>query len=84
MLDKLLDLSRARLVAKGYAQKYGIDYTKVFQPVARMDTVRMIVALALQRGWTEYQLDAKSAFLHGGLNEDVFVELPRGYEKKER
>lgn len=78
-----LDKYKARLVAKGYAQQYGVDYTEVFAPVARMDTVRMIIALAAQRGWTVYQLDVKSAFLHGELNEDVFVEQPRGYEKKD-
>ncbi|PNX85069.1 retrotransposon-related protein [Trifolium pratense] len=78
-----VDKYKARLVAKGYAQQFGVDYTEVFAPVARMDTVRMIVALAAQRGWIIYQLDVKSAFLHGELNEDVFVEQPRGYEKKD-
>ena len=77
-----LDMYKARLVAKCYAQQYGVDYTKVFAPVARMDTVRMIVALAAQRGWVVYQLDVKSVFLHCELNEDVFVEQPKGYEKK--
>lgn len=65
---------------KRYAQEYGIDYTEVFALVARMDTVRMIIAAAAQRGWGIYQLDVKSAFLHGELMEDVFVEQPRGYE----
>ncbi|GKB28168.1 retrovirus-related pol polyprotein from transposon TNT 1-94 [Tanacetum coccineum] len=66
--------------AIGYAQEYGIDYTEVFAPVARMNTVRMIIAMAAQRGWGIHQLDVKSAFLHGELNEDVFVEQPQGYE----
>lgn len=81
--NRELNKHKARLVAKGYAQQYGVDYTEVFAPVARMDTVRMIIALAAQRGWIVYQLDVKSAFLHGELNEDVFVEQPRGYEKKD-
>lgn len=54
-------------------QQQGIDYTEVFAPVARMDTVRMIVALAAHKGCILYQLDVKSAFLHGELNEEVYV-----------
>ncbi|KAI4336284.1 hypothetical protein L6164_014828 [Bauhinia variegata] len=77
-----VDKYKARLVVKGYSQQRGIDYTEVYAPVARMDTVRMIIAFAAQRGWNLYQLDVKSAFLHGELKEDVFVEQPRGYEKK--
>lgn len=69
-------------MVKGYSQQYGIDYTKVYAPVARMDTVRMIIAFAAQKGWKLYQIDVKSAFLHGELKEDVFVEQPEGYEKK--
>lgn len=77
-----VDKYKARLVVKGYSQQHGIDYTEVYAPVARMDTVRMIIAFAAQRGWNLYQLDVKSAFLQGELKEDVFVEQPRGYEKK--
>ncbi|RVW13626.1 Retrovirus-related Pol polyprotein from transposon RE1 [Vitis vinifera] len=62
---------------------HGVDYTEVFVLMARMDTVRMIIALAAQRNWTIYQLDVKSAFLHGELSEEVFVEQPRGYEQKD-
>ena len=77
-----VDKYKARLVAKGYSQQQGVDFTEIYAPVARMDTVRMIVALAAQRGWTIYQLDVKSAFLHGELSEDVYVDQPKGYEKK--
>lgn len=77
-----VDKYKAMLVVKGYAQEYGVDYTEVFAPVARMDTVRMIIAVAAQNGWGIHQLDVKSAFLHGELEEEVFVEQPQGYEVK--
>lgn len=77
-----VDKYKARLVAKGYTQQFGIDYTKVFSPVAGWDTIRMILALAAHKGWNVYQLDVKSAFLHGELKEEVFIEQPQGYEKK--
>nr|GEV41487.1 putative RNA-directed DNA polymerase [Tanacetum cinerariifolium] len=73
---------KARLVAKGYSQRYGVDYLEVYAPVARMETVRTIIALAAQQRWNIYQLDVKSAFLHGKLDEDVYVEQPRGFEVK--
>ena len=73
---------QARLVAKGYAQEYGVDYEDVYALIARMDTVRMILAHATQRGWCVFQLDVKSAFLHGKLAENVYVEQPKGYEIK--
>lgn len=70
---------KARLVAKGYSQEHGIDYTEVYAPVSRMDTVRTILAMASQKGWDIYQLDVKSAFLHGVLLEDVYIQQPKGY-----
>ncbi|GAA0186280.1 non-receptor serine/threonine protein kinase [Lithospermum erythrorhizon] len=75
---------KARLMAKRYSQKEGIDYTEVYAPVARMDTLRMIISVAAQKGWKIMQLDVKSVFLHGELIEDVYVEQLRGYESKER
>lgn len=77
-----VDKYKARLVAKGYAQQHGIDYNEVFAPVARWDTIRTVLALAAQKGWSVYQLDVKSAFLHGDLDEDVYVEQPLGYVRK--
>ena len=72
---------KTRLVAKGYKQQHGIDYTEVFSPVGRYDTIRLVVALAEQNSWEIFQLDVKSAFLHGHLEEQVFVEQPPGYVK---
>jgi hypothetical protein len=73
---------KARLVAKGYAQRYGTDYKEVFAHVARWDTIRSILAIAAINGWNVFQLDVKSAFLHGELTETVYVEQPLGYVMK--
>lgn len=67
------------MVAKGYSQQQGVDYTEIFAPVSRLDTIRMIVAVATQRGWTLYQLDVKSALLYGKLTEEIYIEQPKGY-----
>ena len=59
----MVDKYKARLVAKGYNQRHGIDYDEVFAPVARLETIRLIVSLVTQNGWKIHQMDVKSAFL---------------------
>ncbi|RDX80397.1 hypothetical protein CR513_39058 [Mucuna pruriens] len=76
-----IDKCKARLVVKGYAQKYGVDYTEVYALVARLDTIQLVITLAAQEGWSIFQLDVKSTFLHGELSEEIFVEQPPGYKK---
>nr|GEZ09403.1 putative RNA-directed DNA polymerase [Tanacetum cinerariifolium] len=73
---------KAKLVARGYGQEYGVDYVEVYAPIARMDTIRMMIAIAAQKGWNIYHMDVKSAFLHGKLEEDVYVQHPQGFVKK--
>lgn len=75
-----VDKYKAKLVAKGFSQEHGIDYTEICAPVARIDTMRMITAAAAQRNWDVYQLDMKSAFLHGEIEEDVYGDQPEGYK----
>jgi hypothetical protein len=70
---------KARLVAKGYMQKQGIDFEEVFAPVARMESVRLILAVAAHEGWRVHHMDVKSAFLNGELKEDVYVRQPPGF-----
>jgi hypothetical protein len=65
---------KARLIVKGYAQRQGVDYDEVFAPVARMEAVRLLLALAAQNGWEVHHMDVKTAFLNGELQEEVFVE----------
>ncbi|GLT61623.1 hypothetical protein SLA2020_343180 [Shorea laevis] len=78
-----LNKYKARLVVKGHSQLAGIDFTETFAPVARFDTIRLLFAMVAQKGWLIYQLDVKSAFLNGELKEEIYVEQPDGYVKKE-
>lgn len=79
--DGSIQKHKARLVAKGYAQQEGIDFEETFSPVARFETVRVVLALAAQWKLDVFQLDVKSAFLNGDLQEEVFVEQPLGFVK---
>jgi len=65
--DGFINKYKARLVVKGYAQVFGVDFSETFALVARLDTIRMLLALAAQKGWKVYQLHVKSTFLNGYL-----------------
>lgn len=78
--DGCVQRYRARLVAKGYSQKAGIDYNETFSPVARYDTVRTLLAVAAAQKLHLSQFDVRTAFLYGTLEEDVFMCQPEGFD----
>ena len=77
--DGSLNKLKARLVVKVYSQIPGVDFVETFAPVARYETLKLLIALAAQNQWQIYHLDVKSAFLNGKLDEDIYVEQPAGF-----
>ncbi|GKB82523.1 putative ribonuclease H-like domain-containing protein [Tanacetum coccineum] len=72
--------NKARLVAQGHRQEEGIDYDEVFAPVARLEAIRIFLAYASYMGFIVYQMDVKSAFLYGKIDEEVYVSQPPGFQ----
>ena len=78
--DGTIDRYKARLVAKGFKQRYGIDCEDTFSPVVKAATIRLVLSIDVSRGWTIRRLDVQNAFLHGILEEEVYMRQPLGYE----
>jgi len=81
--DDSINTYKTRLVVKGYAQVFGVDYFDTFAPITRLDTFRMLLAIATQKQWKIYQLDVKSAFLNGFLKEEIMLSNLKALLQKE-
>jgi hypothetical protein len=79
-LDDSIDRYKARLIAKEFKQQYGIDYADTFNPVVKPTTIKVLLSLVVTRGWDLHQIDIQNSFLHGFLNEDVYMRQPPGFE----
>jgi hypothetical protein len=74
--------NKARLVAKGYSQVEGLNFNETFAPIAKLESIRMLLAYAIHHSFKLYQMDVKSAFLNGLIKEEVYVEQPSGFESE--
>lgn len=75
---------KMRLVAQGYMQQYGINYSETFNPVTKITYVRLFISLVVYHGWTINQLDVSNVFLHGTLLEEVYMRQPLGFENNQQ
>jgi hypothetical protein len=82
--DGSIEKYKERFVARGFSQKEGIEYEETFAPVARYTSMRTIIALAAKMKWKLHQMDVKTAFLNGVIEEEVYIKQPQGFEVEDR
>jgi hypothetical protein len=78
--DGSIEKFKARFMAKGFSQKEGVDYDETFASVARYTSIRVVISLAAEMGWQIHQMDVKTTFLNGVIEEEVYIEQPKGFE----
>ena len=81
--DGVIKKHKARLVAKGFLQRFGVDYDETYAPVARYPSIRALLALTAHHDWELHQMDVKSAYLNGDLDEEIYMSQPDGYDVPE-
>ena len=81
--DGRVDKHTAKLVAKGFSQVEGIDYTKTVSPTTKMNSIHVVLSLVAPHKWEAHQVDVKCSFLHGDLEEEIYMEQPLGYIKND-
>lgn len=74
-----MDEYKAQLVVKGFSQVLGVDYTETFAPIAKMKSIHLTLAIATAHGWVLHKMDVKISFLHGDLDEEIYMEKPQGF-----
>ena len=81
-IDGRVDRYKARLVAQGFSQTYGIDYEETFAPVTKLNSIRVLLSIVVNLDWELSQFDIKNAFLNGELEEEVYMKVPLGFEEE--